>query len=164
MKKPFKWLKDQNNGQRWGMTPNGAMFVIDANDVEKIGVKGVYITTHGYFSVWDKGKNVSLHRYLTAPGRNENIDHINMKKWDNRRDNLRVATKAQNGFNREAPSQNKSGVKGVSWDKFTGKWVGRLVANKKVMLHKRYDTFGEAVAAYSDASAKYHGDFGRTTA
>ena len=61
-------------------------------------------------SEW-RGKKLSLH-----------LDHINGDTSDNRIENLREATAAQNMQNRKTFANNKSGHKGVAWSKFHSKW------------------------------------------
>lgn len=50
------------------------------------------------------------------------VDHANRNPLDNRRCNLRLATQSQNQLNREAPLNNTSGYKGVSWGARQRKW------------------------------------------
>lgn len=50
--------------------------------------------------------------YTTGPGLV--VDHINTNKFDNRKENLRWATKSQNALNTKAHKDNKTGYKGVS--------------------------------------------------
>ncbi|MGK6932818.1 HNH endonuclease [Escherichia coli] len=59
------------------------------------------------------------------------IDHINLVRDDNRIANLRLATRSQNIQNVNKKANNKSGYKGVSWDKKSRKWRAQIVINKR---------------------------------
>ena len=56
----------------------------------------------------------------------ERIDHIDGDSLNNRISNLRLASNSQNCQNSKRRSDNKSGYKGVSWDKINNKWVARI--------------------------------------
>lgn len=83
------------------------------------------------------------------------IDHINGVPSDNRVLNLRDVSPSQNQRNLKMRSDNKSGACGVSQRKDTGKWQALIdVAGRRISLGS-FETFEEAVAVRSDASAKY---------
>lgn len=88
-------------------------------------------------------------------------DHINGNTLDNRRSNLRVVTRTQNNQNVTIRKHNKSGYKGVSLEKKTGRWVAVIQANNKRIHLGTFDTPEEAYAAYCEAAKKYHGKFAR---
>lgn len=88
-------------------------------------------------------------------------DHQNLNKLDNRRSNLRAATRPQNGQNSQLTSRNTSGFKGVSFQK-SRKWRADIRCKGKSIFLGLFDTREEAYAAYCEASPKYHGEFGRT--
>ena len=54
--------------------------------------------------------------------KDELVDHINGDKLDNRRSNLRIATRSQNNANKGKRKGTSSKFKGVSWDKKRNKW------------------------------------------
>ena len=78
------------------------------------------------------GKSFLLHRiaYYMAHGTcPDYLDHINGNRFDNRVDNLRPATIAENSRNQPLLSTNKSGVKGLSWSKQANKWYACIRYN-----------------------------------
>lgn len=89
------------------------------------------------------------------------IDHINGVPNDNRVDNLRVCSRAENNRNARLKRTNQSGVKGVSWYAKTGKWVAQLQVDgckKHLGLFSRIEDAAEAVQL---ARASFHGAFAR---
>lgn len=58
------------------------------------------------------------------------VDHRNGRRRDNRRGNLRGCDQGQNGQNRRVRRDSQSGLRGVIFDKRSGKWsaVARLGA------------------------------------
>lgn len=87
----------------------------------------------GYWVVRIGGKNHYYHRviYLMHNGESPSmIDHIDGDPSNNRIDNLRAADVTSNAWNQKTQKNNKSGVKGVSWNKRAQKWVAYCMANK----------------------------------
>ena len=89
------------------------------------------------------------------------IDHINRNPLDNRIENLRLETKSRNMQNRKKCSRNKSGIKGVYYDKFHKKYVAQLRCNGVKICLGHHDTEEEAEKVVVEARKKYHGEFGR---
>lgn len=85
------------------------------------------ISVHGY--QYKAHRLMFLYHYGYMP---EFIDHINGIKDDNRIENLRAATKAQNNQNRRAQKNNTFGIKGVSKLKNSPNWRCRISYNKKL--------------------------------
>ena len=93
---------------------------------------------------------------------NKFIDHINMDGWDNRIDNLRLASNAQNMHNRGPQRNNKStGVKGVSAHQHGG-YCANINCNGECHYLGYFKTLEEAEAAYKEAALRLHGKFART--
>lgn len=89
------------------------------------------------------------------------IDHRNTNPFDNRLSNLRLATKEQNYHNQGLSTKNKSGIKGVHYDKARGKWRSEIRFYNKVVGLGRFDTKGMAAVARAKAALRYHGEFYR---
>lgn len=116
--------------------------------------------------VWANNKRVQrpyLHRVIMARVlgrpllRSEEVDHEDGNGLNNKRDNLRIATRMQNSANKGAQHNNKLGVKGVSERR--GGYVAVISVNKKRIHLGDYKTIEEAKQAYDEAAKKYFGDF-----
>ena len=109
-------------------------------------------------------ERIKMHRVIMGlkKGDVREVDHINTEgTLDNRRDNLRIATRAEQQRNQRKSRANTSGFKGVGFHKQTGKWIAYIALNYKHIHLGLFVTKEDAYAAYCEASKKYHGDFGR---
>ena len=104
---------------------------------------------------------ILLHRVIMGAPDGLVVDHINGNTLDNRKENLRLCTTAQNGFNQGFQKNNTSGYKGVSYCKDTGKWQARITAEGKKYKLGRFHTPKEAYDAYCIAAKQLHGEFAR---
>ncbi len=99
----------------------------------KSGEQSGWVDGYGYLTVQINGKNYKAHRVVWAMVNGywpkHYIDHINGIRTDNRISNLREATHSQNLCNCKHYSNNKSGMKGVSFHRGTGKWVAQITVN-----------------------------------
>jgi len=95
------------------------------------------------------------------PASDITIDHRDRNRANNTSDlsNLRAATFAENNWNRPAYRNNKSGFKGVSLDKLTGKWRAIIRCNKVTHRLGRFETPEVAAAVYYEAARRLHGEF-----
>lgn len=111
----------------------------------------------------NKIKNrVYLHRQVLGLSSNlGDVDHINGNKLDNRRSNLRLCTHQNNIRNQAIRSNNKSGYKGVSWDKSRNLWESRIYYKNKLLSLGRFKNAVDAAKVYNKASLNYFGEFSR---
>lgn len=89
------------------------------------------------------------------------IDHIDGNHSNNNIENLRPTTVPTNQWNRKIDSRNKSGIKGVCWDKFRNKWVSSVRKHNKNIYLGRFDTIQEAEKAVKIGRNELHGEFAR---
>jgi hypothetical protein len=89
------------------------------------------------------------------------IDHINGNKADNRIENLREATNAQNTLNVPARQASSSGVKNVYYQARNKKWRVRMKVEGKSKSFGLYRTKTEAEKAAVSARNQFHGQFAK---
>jgi hypothetical protein len=114
----------------------------------KIKIKGLQILAHRLIWIYHNGE---------IP-KNKQIDHIDCNPTNNRIDNLRLATPAQNAGNCK-PRSKKGYPKGVQPN--NGRYSARIKRNYKYYHLGLFDTPEEASKAYSDAATSHFGDFAR---
>ncbi len=106
----------------------------------------------------DNYKRIMLHRFIMGAVDGEIIDHINKDTLDNRRENLRFCTHAENMRNSKKRKHSKQKYKGV--EKMpSGRFRARIVLNKKHIHIGTYDTPEEAAFAYDKEATKLHKRF-----
>lgn len=88
-------------------------------------------------------------------------DHVNGNGLDNRRCNLRPATKAENSRNRPAQRGSSSRFKGVAWHKHKRKWQSRIQIEGKLIHLGCFAVEEDAARTYDTAAGKYFGEFAR---
>ena len=87
------------------------------------------------------------------------IDHIDGNKLNNKIENLRKCTKAQNAFNRKPPASNKSGHKNVSYYKRGNTWRSYVSVGGKQINGGFFENIEDAVIASTLLRQQYHGEF-----
>ena len=111
-------------------------------------------TAPGYWraATWIDGRNIYMHRYILGildPA--IEIDHHNRNALDNRRQNIRVATRSSNMLNRGRPRNNTSGIKGVSWHTRDRTWSARIGINSCLRHLGTFNRKWKAAKAYRRA-------------
>lgn len=95
-----------------------------------------------------------LHRVIMNARPGEDVDHKYGDGLDNRKENLRITTRAENmrGFSRRHPN-NISGFRGVTWYARYEKWEAKLMHDGCRLHVGYYDDRTEAAKA-RDAKAR----------
>lgn len=111
-------------------------------------------------------KKITMHqiifeRFNPKLERGQEVDHINLIGTDNRRENLRLATRNQQVWNQGKKSSNTSGYKGVSWHREMKKFQARIMFKKQSLILGYFDTPEEAHKAYCEKAKELFGEFAR---
>jgi len=117
----------------------------------------------GYAGRFDSatGKLIYMHRLILDAPADQDLDHINGDRLDNRRANLSLVPTTQNLQNQRIGAHNTSGCKGVCWHKQSNKWHVRISWNGK-RIHLGYERDLETAALLYDAAARYFfGEYAR---
>ncbi len=116
----------------------------------------------GYLQISVQSRRYQAHRlawlHFHGVWPEDQLDHINRNKTDNRLVNLRDVTQKQNMQNRSKPSNNTSGHPGVSWNKRLSKWQAKIEHNRKQIHLGYFSILEEAVAARKAAEKLYWAD------
>lgn len=124
-------------------------------------------TTRGYRSILIDGQRYAAHRvaWLLAYGEwpQNQIDHIDGDRANNRLANLRPATQSQNALNSRTYKNNSSGCRGVTWKKSCGKWRAQITVDGEVKHLGYFDDFDDAATARKVAANTHFGEFARET-
>lgn len=102
-----------------------------------------------------EGKIIEMHRYLMGCPVGLYVDHINRNTLDNRFCNLRVVKNSTNLRNGNLRVNNKSGVKGVCFEKSRNKWSAKIKVDYQTINLGRFTSKQDAIKARQDAEAKY---------
>jgi len=112
-----------------------------------------------YAARTDWGQKIFMHREVL--GCKTEVDHKNGDALDNRKQNLRKSTHAQNMCNVGTPSNNTSGFKGVSWGRRENKWRSYITLHGKQKHLGFFPNKEDAAHAYDEAAKILHGEFAR---
>ena len=102
-----------------------------------------------------------LHREIMNAPKGLVVDHKDGNSFDNRRANLRLATRSQNSCNKRKRANTSSRFIGVYWDKAKRKWVARIKYQGKSRMLGNFVNEIDAAKAYDAAANKYFGEFAR---
>ena len=150
---------------------SGLVALVDGKDFRRVSkyhwcrLKGKYTN---YAQSWVNGEKVRLHRFILGESDDPKmqVDHINRNGLDNRRCNLRFATKSQNMRNSRTVTSiegkpTSSKFKGVTWNKDRRKWLAQAMKNYVNHYLGQFDIEIEAAQAYNKFAKENYGEFAR---
>ena len=125
---------------------------------------GYFEKGKGYRRVGIGNRNFRTHRIVFALyygywSENE-IDHIDGNRGNNRPTNLREADRCQNLWNQKKRKSNTSGHKGVH--RYGNKWYAQLDVRKKIYRFGPFLDIRDAIAARETAAKVHHREFARS--
>lgn len=120
-----------------------------------IGDKAGALAGNGRLYVGIDGHRVMAHRllwlYVHGVDPVENISAKNGDYTDLRLENYEIQTTTQTSLRNQMRSTNKSGMRGVIWDKQKKKWRAEITRDYRKVFLGRFNTKEEAEKAYFDA-------------
>jgi hypothetical protein len=119
---------------------------------------------NGYLRLSIQSKNYYVHQIIFLWNYGYipiELDHKNGIRNDNRIENLREATHAENGKNLSLRKYNVIGINNVSFDLSRNKWIARIVVNKKTKYLGRFKNLEDAIEARKNAEILFYKDWRR---
>jgi hypothetical protein len=141
--------------------------LVDAEDYEylsqwkwraKIEKNTVYAARDAY-TANGKRSHIRMHRLIMSAPKGMEVDHRDGDGLNNRRNNLRVCTKAQNLTNQRPQKGTSSRFKGVYRNKRDRQWQAYIKVNGKRKHLGCFASEVEAAKAYNNAAIQFHGEF-----
>lgn len=133
-----------------------ARAIIDLEDVELARKYKWSLHTNGYVRCRHDGRTKFLHRIVLGAKDDEEIDHINLNKLDNRKSNLRKCEHHQNCFNRRSINR---GIRKIMNRKLSKPYCVTITVKGRSIHLGYFSTYEEALKARLEAEKKYHGAF-----
>lgn len=150
----------------------GMVALVDDEDFDRLVSMGKWHVLHSAGGGFYAGKRrpsseirlgkstiIFMHNYIMNTDETGKVDHYDRNGLNNQKYNLRFATKSQQMQNRRMHSNNKSGYKGVSWNRYYKKWQVFLRDNKKPIGLGLFDSKYEAAKAYDRKAREIYGEF-----
>lgn len=99
---------------------------------------------------------IRMHQLIMG---DRNIDHIFHDGLDNRRSQLRIATRSQQQQNTRRHADGSSRYKGVRWRKDRGYWQALICKDRKIKTLGSFHNEEDAAKAYDEAAREMFGEF-----
>lgn len=104
-----------------------------------------------------------MHRLILGLSKNDGIfvDHINGNGLDNRRENLRTCTRAENNRNKRPKVRENTKYKGIVYQRDRKRWIAQIYVNKVRHHLGNFKSDLDAARAYDAGARRLHGEFAR---
>ena len=130
---------------------------------KRVGVVRCHNLCYARISVRDKGgklKRMPLHKYIMNPPRGYEVDHIDGNGLNNKRENLRICTHAENLQNSKDRCHGKQKYRGVRLVP-SGNYVAKFFHNGKNIHVGTFCTEEEAAIAWNAKAKELYGKYAR---
>jgi len=143
-----------------GYTNKDEIFYFDIENYNLIKDYCWYTDKDGYLITKDSdGYLIRMHRLVMNCPDDMEVDHIYHNLYDNRKEFLRIVNRPQNSMNKDKPSNNTSGIKGVWWDKRRNKWTAEIKIYKKKKYLGAFNNINDAINAREKAEIQYQKEY-----
>lgn len=148
---------------------SGSFVLLDDEDLERVMRKGwsvaeeLDVSGNPTFRVYSTtAAKIPLGRFILGLEKVSKlmVDHINGDTLDNRKENLRAVTNAQNQMNRKVNSNSRTGFKGVR-EMSTGRFQARIVKDGVPHVIGHYFNAKSAGISYDNAAREMFGSYAR---
>ena len=138
----------------------GSLHIFDFDMLPKLIGIG-WSEKEGYLQATINKKYTKAHHIVIGrPPQGMCVDHLNNKRWDNRKINLVFINYRYNTMKRIKKSTSKSPFKGITYH--FGKWQACIETNNKNHYLGRFSNPVDAALAYDDAAKKMFGKYAIT--
>ncbi len=124
----------------------------------KTGSRAGTVTAKGYIAIFFGGRPHKAHRlaffFMEGAFPENEVDHIDGDKTNNRWDNLRKCTRAENQQNLKMYENNSSGYQGVRVVR--GKFKAQIAANRIIYRSSLFETIDEAIEWHREMKMSRH--------
>lgn len=104
-------------------------------------------------------KTLRMHNQILIPAPGCVIDHADTDTLNDQRDNLRQATKSNNGYNQLIRRNNTTGLKGISWHERDQHYRVQVRVGDGKRVVRGFKTIEEAINFRDEMYKKYHREF-----
>lgn len=123
--------------------------------------EGRQIYAWSYKNVDGRQTYLKMHRIILNAPQCAVVDHVNGNGLDNRRENIRLATRTENCANRGKTVSGTSKYKGVHWSSRRNRWIAQIKKNRVGKYIGSFSTEVEAAQNYDMAARILFGGFAR---
>ena len=146
----------------------GKFAIVDDEDFERINQykwqavrhkDTFYAARNKWNSTTKRMKLIYMHRQILHLLIGTECDHKNHNGLNNRKQNLRAATTAQNRYNQLPRKNGTSKLKGVYWDKNGHKWHAKITKDSKSLYLGLFVNESDVADAYDKMAKRLFGEF-----
>lgn len=142
----------------------GVQVIVSAEDYASLSQHTWYLLAGGYAArnciIDGCKKAIYMHREILGFPSGQDVDHVNGNRLDNRRENLRAASRSQNNYNQRKIREGKSSqYRGVTWCRNKKRWMAQIWVTGKHIVVGYFRDEQEAARARDGAALALHGDF-----